>query len=388
MKRNWQFCIYVLTVLTVISSLHFIGDTTIQVYAAEPNEYEYEYEYYLGPETWRVHLSIDGISTMHRTTSRYVGAFLAEHGVEMHPQDLLLTSYTRRIEDATMIRIIRAFYVGLNIDGDVDRIKVSPGTTAGELVDLLQEQFDSELLFDGSRNSELTESSTLTISSRRTRTEVVTEYIPYATIYLDDRTPDEGEIVVIQEGVKGERRVEYSITYISNLESSREIISDSTIDPVPHILYILVDKPEEIIEIQSFTYEVELLRWSYVRHNVIRNGEPLLITDVRSGITYWVAAFSQGNHADVEPITREDTELMRQAFGRWTWDPRPVWVTIDGRTIAASINGMPHAGSTNSNNGMNGHICLHFYGSTTHSGARSHERDHQRAVQEALRASR
>ena len=148
-----------------------------------------------------------------------------------------------------------------------------------------------------------------------------------------------------------------------------------------------VDRPAEP---QVNIYGVELINWwDDARHNIIISGTPLHITDVRTGITYWVAAFSQGSHADVEPLTREDTDAMKQAFGgRWTWTPRPIWVTVDGRTFAASINGMPHAGSTNHNNGMNGHVCMHFPGSRTHNGTTSHERDHQNAIQEAFNASR
>jgi len=132
---------------------------------------------------------------------------------------------------------------------------------------------------------------------------------------------------------------------------------------------------------------VELLSWSYVRNNVIRNGVYLQVTDVRTGITFWLTAFSQGNHADVVPVSSDDTYAIRRAFGgRWTWEPRAVWVTVDGRTIAASLNGMPHGGTPRSGNGMAGHLCLHFYGSRTHNGNRSHERDHQNRVQDALNA--
>ena len=130
---------------------------------------------------------------------------------------------------------------------------------------------------------------------------------------------------------------------------------------------------------------VELLSWTYVQ-TIMSTGVSIQITDVRTGITYWIRSFSHGRHADVEPVTAEDTAEMLRAFGgRWTWTPRPVWVHIDGRTVAASINGMPHAGSTISGNNMNGHVCLHFYGSRTHNGSRNHERDHQNAVQEAFR---
>ena len=133
---------------------------------------------------------------------------------------------------------------------------------------------------------------------------------------------------------------------------------------------------------------VERVAWSYAR-NFISTGTPLTIVDVRTGITWQVASFSHGNHMDVEPITADDTAAMRQAFGgRWDWTPRPIHVHVGGRVFAASINGMPHAGSTNHNNNMNGHVCIHFYGSRTHNGNRSHERDHQNAVNEAFNTVR
>jgi len=129
---------------------------------------------------------------------------------------------------------------------------------------------------------------------------------------------------------------------------------------------------------------VEKLPWSEARHLMTR-GMVVTLIDVRSGLTWQVAAMSNGNHSDIETITAEDTAIKRQAFGGvWTWVPRPVIVLIGDRAIAASVNGMPHAGSTRSGNNMNGHVCLHFYGSRTHSGSRVHERDHQAAVREAF----
>jgi len=128
---------------------------------------------------------------------------------------------------------------------------------------------------------------------------------------------------------------------------------------------------------------VELLHWDEARH-VMTIGTPATIIDIRTGLAWQVASFSNGNHADVETLTAEDTATMLMAWGgRWSWTPRPVLVIINGRTLAASLNGMPHAGSTRSGNNMNGHVCLHFLGSRTHNGTVSHERDHQAAIQEA-----
>jgi len=76
---------------------------------------------------------------------------------------------------------------------------------------------------------------------------------------------------------------------------------------------------------------------------------------------------SNGNHADVEPATAQDTALLMQAFGGVaTWSSRPVWVTIGNRTFSAAIHSVAHGGYTIRDNNMDGHICLHFYGSTTH----------------------
>lgn len=133
-------------------------------------------------------------------------------------------------------------------------------------------------------------------------------------------------------------------------------------------------------------YGPRLLDWSYARTILPRN-TPVTVTDVRTGLTYQIVSFSHGNHADVVPASPEDTATFLRTFnGRWTWDTRPIWVHIGDRKVAASINGMPHAGSTNIRNNMNGHVCMHFRGSRTHSGSRAHERDHQNSVMEAYRA--
>jgi uncharacterized protein YgiM (DUF1202 family) len=136
---------------------------------------------------------------------------------------------------------------------------------------------------------------------------------------------------------------------------------------------------------------VEFLEWSAARR-IVRNGVPMRVVDVRTGLSFYIQSFSIGGygiggHADVEPITTTDTDtILRSRNGVWAWAPRPVWVTIGDRTIAAALNGMPHGGSTISNNGMNGHLCLHFYGTVTRS--QTYQRDLNNAVREAWYASK
>jgi uncharacterized protein YgiM (DUF1202 family) len=131
---------------------------------------------------------------------------------------------------------------------------------------------------------------------------------------------------------------------------------------------------------------VELLEWSAVKGIIVLN-VPIPVVDVRTGVTYTIQCFSKGSHADVETLTTADTEILKGLYGgSWSWSPRPVWVTIAGRTVAASINGMPHGGGVIAGNGMDGQICLHFLGSKTHNGNTSFEQSHQNGVWEAWNA--
>jgi len=129
---------------------------------------------------------------------------------------------------------------------------------------------------------------------------------------------------------------------------------------------------------------VELIDWSAAR-TIVPINTNLNITDVRTGIRFQLRGFSRSGHMDVETPTRADTEaLLRTRGGVWAWAPRPVWVTTGGRTFAAALNGMPHDVSTIRDNGMNGHLCLHFGSTVTNS--QSYQRNLRAAVEEAYNA--
>ena len=132
---------------------------------------------------------------------------------------------------------------------------------------------------------------------------------------------------------------------------------------------------------------IEVLEWSTMRGIIPRNRD-LRVVDVRTGISFNVRVFSMGNHADFDTSTQSDTDAKhRTRNGVWSWTPRPVWVTVGDRTFAAAINGMPHAGSSVSGNGLNGHFCMHFRGSTSHgSTSASYVRNMQNAITEAYNA--
>lgn len=131
---------------------------------------------------------------------------------------------------------------------------------------------------------------------------------------------------------------------------------------------------------------VELLTMAEVAP-LLRTGVDLRLTDVRTGRTFNVRPFSLGRHADVDTSSREDTDIkFNLRNGTWSWAARPVWVHIGDRTIAASINGMPHGGSVVSGNGVSGHFCLHFHGTITNN--QRYQTDLRNAIAEAYSAGR
>lgn len=132
----------------------------------------------------------------------------------------------------------------------------------------------------------------------------------------------------------------------------------------------------------SASQPVELIDWASA-DAIFPRYTTALVTDVDTGISYTVYRMGGHNHADVEPLTAADTAKMLQTYGgAWSWGRRAVIVTVNGRRIAASTNGMPHGGQTIYNNNMNGQVCIHFLNSHTHGSDRVDE-NHQAMVQKA-----
>ena len=127
---------------------------------------------------------------------------------------------------------------------------------------------------------------------------------------------------------------------------------------------------------------VELVLWSEA-HEIYRNFSVIKVTDVRTGLSFYARRYYGHYHADSEPLTAEDARILREIYGgEWSWERRPIIVEIDGRAIAASMNGYPHGGESIADNEFAGHFCIHFLGSRIHRTGNIDPR-HQAAVLEA-----
>ena len=135
----------------------------------------------------------------------------------------------------------------------------------------------------------------------------------------------------------------------------------------------------------------ELLDWFTEAQYVIPINTNFTIVDLATGKSFNARRTVGSGHADCEPISANDTEIMKSIWGgSFNWNKRSVLVKYNGRTIAASAAGMLHAGNEGApggewtswrsddygaginydyvkGNNAHGHFDLHFYKSIGHS---------------------
>jgi hypothetical protein len=84
------------------------------------------------------------------------------------------------------------------------------------------------------------------------------------------------------------------------------------------------------------------------------------VLDLDSGFRFRAQRRAGNNHADVQPLTKSDTAIMKKIYGgKWSWKRRAILLLHDGHALAASMHGMPHGGGALAN-GFPGHFCIHF----------------------------
>lgn len=107
------------------------------------------------------------------------------------------------------------------------------------------------------------------------------------------------------------------------------------------------------------------------------------VEDQETGMRFRVQRRAGSQHADVQPLTAGDTEIMKKIYnGEWSWRRRAIILEVGTDRIAASMNGMPHGGGQIKGNEFKGHFCIHFLDSKTH-GSNEENLAHQMMVWKA-----
>ncbi|MCL2376129.1 MAG: hypothetical protein FWC76_01910 [Defluviitaleaceae bacterium] len=176
--------------------------------------------------------------------------------------------------------------------------------------------------------------------------------------------------------------------------------------PGPQDYYYININEFTVFEAQSTYIARYDATWFDEIQHVFGRGTDATIRDIATGRTFEIRRTFGTNHADIEPLTKEDAAAMYDIWGGHSWARRPVAVYVGGYVFAGSLTNFPHAGvdsepalATVNNrsggfgrglnfdavkgNGVDGHMCLHFAGSLLHGSNRANPA-HQDAVARAI----
>lgn len=114
---------------------------------------------------------------------------------------------------------------------------------------------------------------------------------------------------------------------------------------------------------------------SFYNNHGVKKGNTITVMDIVTGKMFNVYVQSTGYHADVEPKTAADTQIMCDIYGvddasDINWKRRAILVKANMGggviyTYAASMYGEAHGSQTIYDNNYNGQFCIHFRHSTT-----------------------
>ncbi|MDB5052907.1 MAG: hypothetical protein JWM44_957 [Bacilli bacterium] len=162
-------------------------------------------------------------------------------------------------------------------------------------------------------------------------------------------------VTIVQAGREKHFRMEQSGNLWNETELERLVLAKKT-----------------VVQLQTYAENLrrnhygKMIPWEEAQHIVPRKSI-FSVTDVETGLTFRVQRRAGSTHADVQPLTKKDTQIMKEIYNNhWSWERKAILVQTGNERLAASMNGMPHGGDGIPDNGFSGHFCIHFYGSTTH----------------------
>ena len=150
-----------------------------------------------------------------------------------------------------------------------------------------------------------------------------------------------------------------TLSALEKASSSGQVASSGTSDVVSSVS----DPPDGAGKIDApSASSIQLLHWYDDVKPALSNGNKLLVYDPATGLAWTLRVMSRGRHCDCEPLTLTDTQVMIKAFGgKNTWDVKKVYVRLpSGDWTVASTHDMPHESGSISDNGFDGHLCVHF----------------------------
>ncbi|MFB1051084.1 ubiquitin-like domain-containing protein [Paraliobacillus sp. JSM ZJ581] len=171
-------------------------------------------------------LTIDGESTTYYTTKDTVGSFLKDEDITIEEHDMLSVDASKSIEDAMDISLEKAFQVTLNDGGKESEV----WTTTDTVGDFLSSQSITLNELDRvkpSKENDVTDKTTVTITRVEKVTELAEEEMDYATVKKNDNSLKKGTEQVVESGEPGLVEKKYELTLENGEEIDRKLLSEN-----------------------------------------------------------------------------------------------------------------------------------------------------------------
>ena len=107
--------------------------------------------------------------------------------------------------------------------------------------------------------------------------------------------------------------------------------------------------------------ELKLLHWTREIKPNVKAGQTFTVFDPNTNLSWKLVFYSLGRHADSQPASWRDTQIMNRSFGDTSWTIHPVYVLLPtGQWTLATMHNRPHLYGSITDNGFGGHLCVHF----------------------------
>ncbi|MBQ6858835.1 MAG: leucine-rich repeat domain-containing protein, partial [Clostridia bacterium] len=154
------------------------------------------------------------------------------------------------------------------------------------------------------------------------------------------------------------------------------------------------DETEEeesgVVKLNDVVYDLDWFDYkSFYTVAGVKAGKTFTLTDLMTALSFDVYVQSAGYHADVEPLTAEDTEIMLRIYGvdevkDISYVRRPMVATVGPVQLVCSMYGEAHGSEDiGEENGYDGQFCVHFRNSTT-SGTQEVLEENQAPIDKAV----
>lgn len=145
-----------------------------------------------------------------------ISEMFRDQGVILNDGDVISLDVNEKIFDGMRLSIKRAFSVGLDCDGKIQKLAIADGTVADALkkagVELGEEDIVTPAL-----DTELTGFTNIKVYRVRYETSYKSEPVPFGTDIVYDSDMFAGESKISSQGVNGEKRLYYTDKYIDNV---------------------------------------------------------------------------------------------------------------------------------------------------------------------------